>query len=192
MANNLANFTFDDKEVRTMLIDGEVWFVAMDIARILEYGQTVKMLALLEDYEVKKIAGADLAPAKNLSPMAREITLVNESGLYSAVISSTKPKAKEFKKWVTNEVLPKIRKKGFYSSSKYVSDIVEYLLERLPNPQRLFTVTLEIYDRNIEKTYKLRYQVENGGIRPPEGEEFVEDEKLDGLLRTKYPSKRKL
>ena len=97
--------------VRTVLVTGEVMFVAMDIAKILDYSETEKMTRRLDDDEVYKIASPELGGTNS---MAREMTVINESGLYNAIIGSKKPEAKAFKKWVTSEVLPSIRKNGGY------------------------------------------------------------------------------
>lgn len=83
-------------EIRGGLIKDEPYFVAMDIAKALEYSETAMMLRRLDDDEITKIAPAKMADT-NFSPMAREITLINESGLYNAILGSKKPQAKAFK-----------------------------------------------------------------------------------------------
>ena len=94
-------------------VNDEPWFVAKDVAEILGYSETAKMLRRLNEDECKKIVPPEMGGA-NFSSMAREITIINESGLYNAALGSTKPEAKAFKKWVTSEVLPSIRKHGGY------------------------------------------------------------------------------
>jgi toxin-antitoxin system, toxin component, bro family len=107
--------------VRTLSIEGEPWFVGKDIAEALGYVETANMRKLLDEYEYKEIdpqnaqfAGfvqnGRLEPNKNV----RRMLLVNESGLYSAIFSSTLENAKKFKRWVTSEVLPSIRRTGSY------------------------------------------------------------------------------
>ncbi len=83
--------------------DGEPWFVAKDISGILGYSETSKMLRRLDDDEMQKIAPPKMGDANS---MVREIAIINESGLYNAVLGSSKPNAREFRKWVTGEVLP--------------------------------------------------------------------------------------
>lgn len=95
------------QEVRAVLIDGEPWFVAGDVAGALAYTEATKMTRILDDDEkglhiVETLGGP------------QEVLVINESGLYSAILRSRKPEAKAFKKWVTAEVLPAIRKHGMY------------------------------------------------------------------------------
>lgn len=100
-------FQFDTHEVRTLMIDDQPWFVASDIAKALEY-QTAKDLARnLDDDE----RGRQIVPTPSGD---QEMTVINESGLYSAILRSRKAEAKRFKKWVTAEVLPAIRQHGRY------------------------------------------------------------------------------
>ena len=107
-------FSFQNCEVRVIEGEnGDPWFVAKDVAEILGYSETAKMLRRLDEDECKKIEPPEMG-GTNFSSMAREITIINESGLYNAVLGSTKPEAKAFKKWVTSEVLPSIRKHGAY------------------------------------------------------------------------------
>lgn len=100
--------------VRTIVIDGEVWFVGKDVAKALGYKNTKAALIRHVD-ECDKMQGDGVTIR---DPMGREQhpTFINEAGLYSLVISSELPTAKQFKWWVTHEVIPSIRKNGFYSS----------------------------------------------------------------------------
>jgi prophage antirepressor-like protein len=93
--------------IRVMEKDGDVWFVAKDIADILDIGNVSQALTRLDDDERNTII-------LNEGIGNPEKSIVNESGLYSLVLSSRKPEAKAFKKWVTSEVLPSIRKNGGY------------------------------------------------------------------------------
>jgi prophage antirepressor-like protein len=107
--SNLIPFDFKGNPVRVILDEsGEPWFVAMDVSEILEYSDAFKMTAKLDDDEksTRRIGG--LGPETG----GRGIICINESGLYSAILTSQKPAAKFFKKWVTSEVLPSIRKTG--------------------------------------------------------------------------------
>ena len=106
-ANNVIPFRFEAKEVRTLLVNDQPWFVAADVAAALEYREAEKMTRWLdEDEKAPHIVGT---PGGD-----QRMTLINESGLYSAVLRSRKAEAKRFKKWVTAEVLPAIRKHGRY------------------------------------------------------------------------------
>lgn len=101
-------------EIRGGLLKDEPYFVAMDIAKALEYSETAMMLRRLDDDEIMELS-ADLAGG--FSKHASSIKIINESGLYNAILGSKKPQAKAFKKWVTSEVLPSIRKNGSYGST---------------------------------------------------------------------------
>ena len=100
--------------VRTVVIDGEVWFVGKDVAKALGYKNTMDALARHVDAE-DKIQRDDIGILDAMGRGQRQ-TLINEPGLYSLVISSKLQTAKQFKWWVTHEVIPSIRKDGFYSS----------------------------------------------------------------------------
>lgn len=108
--NDLQLFKFENKDVRTLQIDGEPWFVGKDVTEILGYSKSRNALArhvTAEDKEVVPVQG-DLGGTQ-------EMTVINESGLYSLILSSKLPSAKEFKHWITSEVLPQIRKTGKYA-----------------------------------------------------------------------------
>lgn len=110
----------DFGKVRIIELDGEPWFVGKDVAEILGYSNTKKALADHVDPE-DKMQGDGVTIR---DPMGREQhpTVINESGLYSLILSSKLPKAKEFKRWVTSEVLPSIRKTGAYAAPNTVSN----------------------------------------------------------------------
>lgn len=108
--NDLQLFKFENKDVRTLQINGEPWFVGKDVTEILGYSKSRNALArhvVAEDKDVVPIQG-DLGGTQ-------EMTIINESGLYSLILSSKLPSAKEFKHWITSEVLPQIRKTGKYA-----------------------------------------------------------------------------
>lgn len=99
-------FNFHGQEVRTLTIDDEPWFVGKDVAEILGYVNSRDALAKHVDEDDKLTS--QIATACQM----RNQTVINESGLYSLILSSKLPQAKEFKRWVTSEVLPAIRKQG--------------------------------------------------------------------------------
>ncbi len=119
--SNLSVFNFNQNEVRTIVKDdGEIWFVASDVAKVLEYRDASNMIRNLD---------ADESDTHNVSIRSengvlqdREVTIINESGLYSATLKSRKPEAKQFKKWITSDVLPSIRKNGGYIAGQEVDD----------------------------------------------------------------------
>ena len=106
-------FSFNKAAVRTLLIDGNPWFVATDLAEILGYQSAKDMLRLLDEDER---GGGHFLPTLG---GVQEHSIINESGLYGVILRSNKPEAKAFRKWVTGEVLPAIRKQGFYKSPEY-------------------------------------------------------------------------
>lgn len=91
-------------EVRTTVINGEPWFVGKDVAEVLGYSQTAKAIREHVDEDDKGVSVLDTPGGK------QSTIIINESGLYSLILSSKLPQAKEFKRWVTSEVLPQIRK----------------------------------------------------------------------------------
>lgn len=96
-------------EVRTLIKDGEPWFIGKDIADALGYANSRDTINNHVDLEDRGVAKHDTLGGK------QDLTVINESGLYSLILKSQLPKAKSFKRWVTSEVLPTIRKTGSYS-----------------------------------------------------------------------------
>ncbi|MDD7678136.1 MAG: phage antirepressor [Anaerovibrio sp.] len=95
-------------QVRTVVIDDEPWFVAADVCRALDIGNSRQAVTRLDDDEKNTVTLNDGIPGNP------EKTVVNEPGLYSLVLGSRKPEAKAFKRWITHEVIPAIRKTGGY------------------------------------------------------------------------------
>ena len=109
--NDLTVFRFEGtREVRTVVRDGEPWFVAKDICDILDISQYRDAISTLDEDERASVVVDTLGGPQNMSA-------VNESGLYTLVFKSRKPEAKAFRKWVTSEVLPAIRKTGQYKAA---------------------------------------------------------------------------
>lgn len=106
--NEVQLFNFENHEVRSLLINSEPWFVGKDVAKILGYKDTSDALKKHVDDEDK------LTRRFADSGQSREMYIINESGLYCLVLSSKLPSAKKFKRWVTSEVLPALRKTGQY------------------------------------------------------------------------------
>lgn len=116
--NNLQLFNFEGNEVRTLKIDDEPYFVGKDVTKILGYKNSSKALSDHVDEE-------DKLNNETLSSLGqRGGWLVNESGLYSLILSSKMPNAKRFKHWVTSEVLPAIRKYGAYMTDQKAFNVV--------------------------------------------------------------------
>lgn len=110
--NEVQLFNFENHEVRSLLINSEPWFVGKDVADVLGYSNSRKAMADHVDDEDKEVLTSRNVTLENIPN--RGITVVNESGLYSLVLSSKLPSAKKFKRWVTSEVLPALRKTGQY------------------------------------------------------------------------------
>lgn len=108
--NALQVFRYKGREIRTTEIDGETWFVGKDIALALEYkdtDQAIRSHVAEEDKLTRDFYGTG---------QKRAMIVINESGVYALILSSTLPSAKEFKHWVTHDVLPQIRKTGSYNA----------------------------------------------------------------------------
>lgn len=110
--NDIQVFDFEDNAVRVVDIDGEPWFVAADVARVLDFRDAFNATRVLDDDEADT-HNVSIRSANGVE-QKREIAVINESGLYHLVLVSRKPEAKKFRKWVTAEVLPSIRKTGMY------------------------------------------------------------------------------
>lgn len=110
--NEITSYVFDGSNVRTLVIDCQPYFVGKDVAEILGYANTRDALSKHVDSEDKNtVAIHDGIKRGNPNQ-----TVINESGLYSLILGSKLPQAKEFKHWVTSEVLPAIRKTGAYQA----------------------------------------------------------------------------
>jgi prophage antirepressor-like protein len=112
--NALTNFVFEAEDgkpraMRSINIDGEPWFVAADVCAILGHSNVTQALKRLDDDEQALISNEGIHRGSD------QVNVVNESGLYSLILGSRKPEAKAFKKWVTAQVLPSIRKTGSYT-----------------------------------------------------------------------------
>lgn len=114
--NNLTKWNFENSEVRTLTIENEPYFVGKDVAEILGYTNPSKALADHVDED-------DKLNNESLSSLGqRGGWIINESGLYSLILSSKLPTAKKFKRWVTSEVLPSIRRKGMYATDELIAN----------------------------------------------------------------------
>ena len=103
-------------EVRTVMRDGEPWFVAADVCRALDIGNTSMALERLDNDEKMTLSLTDSHSGQRGG--AQSYTIINEAGLYTLVLGSRKPEAKAFKRWITHEVIPSIRKHGAYLTAE--------------------------------------------------------------------------
>ena len=159
--NEIQLFKFEGKEVRTLKIDGEPWFVGKDLTDILGYSNSRKALKDHVDKEDQQILTSRNVTLENIPN--RGLTAVNESGMFSLVLSSQLPTAKKFKRWVTSEVLPDIRKTGSYQLPqtpeerlKLTIEATVHLDERLTNAEEDIK---EIKNRSeIDSTQRFQLQ----------------------------------
>ncbi|MGE4555561.1 MAG: Bro-N domain-containing protein [Desulfovibrionaceae bacterium] len=109
MTANINTFNFNGNDIRTIIgQDGEPWFVAKDVCDVLELTDARKTVHLLDEDERNTV------PVRDSIGRIQQTFIISESGLYSLTLRSRKPQAKAFKKWITKEVLPQIRKTGVY------------------------------------------------------------------------------
>lgn len=150
MKNLVKVFEKDNFKVRTIIKDNEIWFVGKDVAEALGYSDTNKAVAMHVDDEDKQ-----LNDKTSSSFGQRGATIINESGLYSLVLSSKLPTAKEFKRWVTSEVLPSIRKTGSYQSTQ-INTISkeEFILREKEVDVKRAELLLQIANRTNISEYK--------------------------------------
>lgn len=106
--SNIELFNFEGNEVRTVIMNDDVWFVGNEVANILGYSNYRNAVVNHVDDEDKQRTQIEYAG------QLREITIINESGLYALIFGSRLDSAKRFKHWVTSEVLPSVRKHNFY------------------------------------------------------------------------------
>lgn len=134
-------------QIRTIERDGEPWFVGKDVAGALGYSKERNAIATHVDEEDKKDA-----PIQGDLGGTQSMTIINESGLYSLVLSSKLPNAKKFKRWITSEVIPSIRKHGAYMTPDKLEQV-------LLNPDTLMQLAQNLKDEQ-EKRRALQEQVE--------------------------------
>jgi prophage antirepressor-like protein len=153
-------FDFQNHKIRTFLINNEPWFVAKDVAKVLEIKNISDALSDFDNDEKSSIVlndGTEGNPSK---------LIISESGLYSLIMRSRKPVAKPFQKWVTREVLPSIRKTGSYSLQKTEKETQQ--------------TSLEIVETGIQLLTKLR---ELNPIEQIELDTFHKNETSESLLQ---------
>ncbi|EMB5688828.1 BRO-N domain-containing protein [Acinetobacter baumannii] len=156
--NNVAVFNFNQKEVRTIVKeDGEIWFVLSDVCNVLEIGNPSDAARRLDNDEVT---------LDNIEGNHRPTNLVNESGLYSLVLTSRKPEAKQFKKWVTSDVLPSIRKNGGYISGQENDDPEIIMAKALQVANNvILRKTQELQQARAERDHAITTKAEIGSRR---------------------------
>lgn len=116
--NNLQIFNYKGKEVRTVEKDGQPWWVLKDVCDVLDISHVKDTAGRLDSDEVGQTEVIDSLGRKQTA------WCINESGLYNVIIRSDKPEAKPFRKWVTSEVLPSIRKHGAYMTPEKLHEVI--------------------------------------------------------------------
>ena len=142
-------FNFKGHEVRTVTINNEPYFVGKDVANILGYERPTKAIQDHVDDEDK-----DAIPIQDSIGRKQNTPIINESGLYSLILSSKLPQAKEFKRWVTTEVLPTIRKHGAYLTDSKIEEI-------LLSPETIINLATQLKD---EREARKQLQIVNSQL----------------------------
>ena len=149
--NKIQVWNYESSEVRTVQVNGEPWFVLADVCKVLEISNSRNISSRLEPDE-KGVTLVDTLGG------TQQMTIINESGLYTVILRSDKPQAKPFRKWVTSEVLPSIRKHGAYMTPETIKkvmltpDFIISLAGELKNEQeknKKLTLELESKDEEI-------------------------------------------
>lgn len=141
--NQLQAFDFSGNNVRVIIKGGEPWWVAKDVCQVLEISNPTVAIQRLDLDEVTKF---------NLGGLHGETNIVNESGLYSLILGSRKPEAKQFKRWITHEVIPSIRKHGGYLTPEKVE-------EALLNPDVMIQLATSLKEERARRE-RLQQQIE--------------------------------
>ncbi len=171
--NNLIEMNYNGNEIRTIDDNGQVWWVLKDVCGVLDISHVKDTVKRLDEDEVGQTEVMD-----KLGRMQKAY-IVNESGLYSVILRSDKPEAKPFRRWITHEVLPELRRTGSYSLVKKervktwygvpvltVADIAERMgTARDTARHRIFTHLRNGLDYFLISGYSLRlFKFENGSV----------------------------
>lgn len=143
--NGLQVFSYNSSEVRTVMRDGKPWFCLVDVCRVLDLSSPHKVAERLDRDELTGIKVRS-------GGQTREMTFINESGLYSVILRSDKPEAKPFRKWVTSDVLPTIRKTGRYGLDDTKAALAEAKLNN--SRARVASAWMKISKENPVSSYK--------------------------------------
>lgn len=156
-------------KIRTLTIDGEPWFVAADVCRALEIGNPSMAVERLDDDE-KGISTIDTLGGK------QRMTIINEPGLYSLVLSSRKPEAKAFRRWITHEVIPTIRKYGGYMTKSLLEQVME-------NPNLIYEFARRMLAEQ-QKNERLRQELDRAKPKADYYDAFIHPESCTNIRAT--------
>lgn len=166
--NNIQIFKYENNDVRTVELNGEPWFALKDVCAVLGISNH-KMTA--QRLDADEVILTDLTDSMGRQ---QETTVINESGLYNVILRSDKPEAKPFRKWVTSEVLPSIRKNGGYIAGQ----------EQL-TPSELMAKALLVANKTLaERDARISELTVQNAIMQPKAEYF--DELVDRNLLTSF------
>lgn len=135
--NSLQLFNYNEKQMRTVIINGTTWFVLKDVCDILGITHIKDTVNRLDSDEVGQTEVIDSLGRKQLA------YIVNESGLYNVILRSDKPEAKPFRKWVTSEVLPSVRTTGVYMTGNAADRILQ-------DPDFIIQLATQVKERNAQ------------------------------------------
>ena len=152
MINELQVFSYEGSEIRTVQLGGEPWWVLKDICDVLELSNPSVIADRLDDDEKAKVDPKQYLGSRSNEPA----TVISESGLYNVILLSRKPEAKKFKRWITHEVLPTIRKHGAYVTSAKLEEMIS-------DPEAWIKVLTALKD---ERAAKERLQLEASQNEP--------------------------
>lgn len=198
--SNVIPFRFEAKEVRSITIDGVAWFVATDVTACLEYVNSRDAISKHVDCDDRNTVAI-----RDGKPGNPNQTLINESGLYALIFGSDKAEAKRFKKWVTAEVLPAIRKHGRYEAAPnkmatLVGDVIgspgEVVLNRVIEQKgyRIAPALQRSYKHTMKSRLRSRFNVQKASLIPADQLEaacnFIAAYALDGEWLPKQESEQ--
>lgn len=155
-------FNYQGQQVRTLTISGEPWFVAKDVCECLELEDTRRAVERLDEDE------RSLTPLVDSLGKSQEMYVVNEPGLYSLILGSRKPETKPFKRWVTHEVLPTLRKTGSYTMAEDPVPTADPVIIELP---KRLTIS------EIVTLFETRLAMENNQFNGEAIEVFIQRKK---------------
>ena len=170
MGNKLV--TFENAafgKIRTLTIDGEPWFVAADVCKALELGNPSMTVERL-DADEKGISSIDTLGGK------QRMAIINEPGLYSVILCSRKPEAKAFKRWITHEVIPAIRKYGGYMTKSLLEQVLE-------NPNLIYEFARRMLEEQ-QKNERLRQELDRAKPKADYYDAFIHPESCTNIRAT--------
>ena len=154
---------YKDTPVRIIEKDGEPWFVAKDVCNVLELANPRSSMALLDEDE-RGVHSMDTPSAK------QEMAIISEAGLYSLILRSRKPEAKAFKRWVTHEVLPSIRKTGAYLAPNLSLEKLQKIIEAIGEQYKMLIESNSVLRQQLEYAAQFIPKTKYGSTSPANGQ----------------------